>query len=353
MIRGGAALAIAAVFALSAAARQEDGRLGLVLTPNNGMPAVRAPGESFEITARREPGSLALEGEAGAYPLETGPWRSLGGGRLRAAAVLPAHMPPGAYALAADDGERVEGMPRAVFVLDRIPEYYILAHVAGPRVSGGGNAIVEGLFDAINASDAALCIVTGGLTEDGAPAQYRALLALLDRLAIPSYVVPGPGGAGDHYAEFFGPGDYWFNFGLDGYLAIDARGVIPAGGFGRQDGDLQRFRGIIKPQRRSIGLASHYDPAMGLRAQLSLFHDDPLDWLLTGAGPRDTPEAIPIPWGRTRRLVTPEARTGALRFIDMTARDAMPRAPSYPVPGAPAPEEEAGEIAPEEDGGAD
>ena len=80
-------------------------------------------------------------------------------------------------------------------------------------------------------------------------------------------------------------------------------------------GAEHRLRRQIRPARWSIGFTHRYDVNMNMRSQLTLFVDDPLDVLITGAATRA--EQSTVPWGLTERIAT--VGTG-LHLIEVSER---------------------------------
>lgn len=323
-------LMAACLLALPAIARQPDGTLGLILTPNNGMPALVLPGATFEAVLEEE-AALSLVSDAGAVPLAV-TWSPLPGSRVRGACTVPETLAPGAYALHAEGAAQQDQMPRAVYVRENFPDYYVIAHVSDTHLGSGrhprtSEEINRDVFSAVNASDATLVLVSGDLTENGAPEQFRAFLDVLDTCALPTFVCPG-----NHdrqalnYEQFFGPLTYAFTFGKDGYLSFDTKDYLTADELGPQDGDLERLRRQLKPSRWSIGFSHRYEASQGMRGQIALYVDNPLDYLLFGHWHREnSKEQQTVPWGPTRITVVPAAINGAIRLIDVTAKGLLPR----------------------------
>ena len=56
---------------------------------------------------------------------------------------------------------------------------------------------------------------------------------------------------------------------------------------------------------------------MGVRAQMILFVDDPLDYFVCGHTHREPGERDGIPWGITRLVMTPAAIDGKLRLMQV------------------------------------
>jgi predicted phosphodiesterase len=328
------------VIALAAMARQPDGTLGLLQTPNNGIPAVALAGESFEAVLLQQ-AELRLADASGqrSAPLET-VWKELPGGRFQARCVIPANATPGLYALEATANGQTDRTARAVCVRGEAPEYYVIAHVSDTHVNSGEKressvAMLKAVIDAINRSDAALVLITGDLTHGGQPDQFQTFLELLDTCVLPTFVCPGNHDrAGLNYEQFFGPLTYRFRFGLDGFLAFDTKDFITADDLGPQDTDLYLFRRELKPCRWTFGVTHRYEQMMGMRSQLILFVDDPLDFLLFGHIHREnTREESIVPWGTTRIHAVPAAINGAYRLIDVAVGGILLR----PVQNATAP----------------
>ena len=324
---------LALAFAAGTAnARNTDGTLGLVRTPNNGMPALVLAGATFTVDAGAE-AALALVTPERRIPLEAS-WEERPGDRWDAVCTVPADVAPGAYALEAQAGGESDTSVRAVYVLEEMPAYYVVAHLTDTHVGSGRHprpaaAILTDLITAVNNSETHFVVITGDLTESGKPEEFKTFLDVLDTCAKPTFVVPGNHDRqGLNYERTFGPLTYHFRFGEDGYLAFDTKDYLMADELGSQDADLQRFRRELKPCRWSIGLTHRYTQMMGMRSQLTLFVDNPLDALLFGHyHTAEVPEAGQMPWGKTLPIATPAAVDGYLRYIDMTAKGPLAREP--------------------------
>jgi predicted phosphodiesterase len=303
-------------------ARDAEGRLALIRAPHNGMPVILTAGQSFEAVLEEE-AALSLVGAQATHPLEA-KWSALPGQLHRAHCTVPA-LAPGAYALQAATASRTDSNVRAVFIREDFPEYYVLAHVSDTHVGSERNIpsypeTNQAVFAAVSASEAALCLVTGDVTDGGEVAQFQQFLQVLDTCTLPTFVVPG-----NHdrqalnYEAYFTPHAYSFTFGHDGYLGFDSKDFITADSLGPQDGLLQRLRRELKPSRWTIGFSHRYESNQGMRSQLALFVDDPLDFLVFGHWHREnSAEQQVVPWGTTRITVVPAAIDGAYRLIDVT-----------------------------------
>lgn len=316
------------VFLTSAAyARGSDGALALIQTPNNGIPAIAAPGQTFEavLTGRAD---LRITNGTQEFLL-TAAYTDLPGGRVRAVCSVPPDAPEGAYQLTAAHEGIADQNNRAVFVRKTYPEVYPIAHVSDAHIGrneAAANAL-RGILQALNQSDALFVALTGDLTDNGTPEQFIAFLDILDTCALPTFVCPGNHDRGaNHYDRFFGALTYSFQFGQDGYLFFDTKDFCIADELDVQDSALERYRRLLKPCRWTVGLTHRYDPMMGMRSQIILFVDNPLDVLLFGHWHRENKDDEKVvPWGTTKLSVVPAALDGAYRIIDVTVKGLLPR----------------------------
>lgn len=333
-------VAIAGALALLAAAgpvwaRGADGTLNLIVTPNDGLPALVTPGGTFEATLTAEAVLRVIGSDGTARPVEA-QWTELPGGRVRGLCTLPADLAPGAYAFGGTPGNGpADTNPRAVFVRESFPDDYLVAHVTDTHVGReGADEAFRAMVKRVNESQAAFALITGDLTDQGTPEQFQLFLEILRGCTVPTYVCPGNHDRlALHYERFFGPEAYMFRFGQDGYLVFDTKDAVTAPELGSQDGDLYRFRRAIKPCRWSIGASHRYEPDMGMRAQITLFVDDPLDLFLAGHTHRAAETTVP--WGATRLVITPAAVNGALRLIYVSDRLAVNAGGLLPAKPAP------------------
>jgi len=332
-------LLIAALFAVavSTAARAPDGTLQLLRIPNNGIPAIVIPGGSFEACLGKQAHLqlVADEPNAGTQAL-TAEWIEEPGGTVKALCTIPEETPPGCYALEAVAENETDRNVRSVFVRDSFPEYYLVAHLTDTHI---GSARVPELaaknfaavLKAAEAAEAAFTLITGDLTDGGEPEQFQQFLAILDSSGLPTFVAPGNHDRkAFNYEHFFGPVTYRFLFGQDGYLSFDTKDFITADGLGEQDTHLEILRRQIKGCRWSIGFTHRYEPNMGMRSQIVLLVDDPLDHLIFGHWHRaNTEEERVVPWGATPITVTPATLNGSLRLFDVSARGIRAREPEH------------------------
>lgn len=327
-------LVILALAATAASAREPDGSLGLIRTPNNGIPALVTPGDVFGavLTGRA---ALRLAGRGSALELAA-EWTPLPNGRFKAQCTVPTGTQPGTYALEAVAGDKVDRNVRSVYVRESFPKNYAIAHLTDTHIGSNrhfrsSEDIFRDLVKAVNASRAAFVLVTGDLTDHGTPDELRSFINVLNRCTLPTFVCAGEHDhRGQHYERFFGPGRYLFWFGHDGYLSFDTGDYVVASELGPQDGDLQILRRAIKPARWSIGFTHRYDSDQGMRSQITLFIDNPLDHLLYGHWHRaNREEEGKVPWGRTFITFTPAGIDGAMRLIDVSPSAIRPMNPEY------------------------
>lgn len=307
----------------TAHARNAEGALDFLLLPNNGVPALLAGGEEFSVEARGE-ATLELSGLGGNFPVEV-QWAPAQGDRQRGACKAPAHLPAGLYSLTATHAGGKDTNTRAVAVLPPAEDYYVLAHLSDTHIGSARHKrkstdILRDEIALINKSGAVFCLITGDLTDNGKPEEFKDFVEVLDAFTMPTFVCPGNHDRdGLNYEKTFGVLDYAFAYGRDGYLSFDTKDYVTAADTGPQAGALESLRRGIKAARWSIGFSHRYEPLQGMRSQLALFVDNPLDYLLFGHWHREnTEEEKGVPWGRTRISVVPAGINGAFRLIDVT-----------------------------------
>lgn len=301
-----------------ASARDAEGQLRDLLVPNEGAPALVRPGATFRVLSKAQ-GRLSLV-NGRVWPVEAAWKRSAG--RYEAVGTVAQTVPPGRYALLLETDAETDLNACSVWVYDSFPETYAVAHVTDPRLGVGSGAFSQ-ILDEINAEQPALVLISGNLTQTGAPADFLQLLGELARCDRPTFLTPGDLDR-RLYETYFGPANYAVWFGQDAYLALDLADPDTADGLGAGDGELHRLRRAIKAARWATGFTARYVPTAAVRAQLALFVDDPLDFVLTGADDAEQ-ETVLIPWGATTGLATPPASAGHFRLIDVT--------PQRPFPG--------------------
>jgi predicted phosphodiesterase len=316
----------------AAVARQPDGTLGIIRAPNNGIPVIVLPGATFEaaLTSQAE---LRLADANGQHALSV-EWSALPDGFANGHCTVPAETAAGTYALEASVNGQTDRNERAVFVRGTFPDTYILAHLTDTHIGANRNnrasgEVLRGAIDVLNKSEAAFVAVTGDLTDGGEIGQFQTFLKVIDTCLLPTFVCPG-----NHdrkalnYESFFGTLTYMFWFGRDGYLCFDTKDFMTADELGSQDADLEIYRRAIKPARWSIGLTHRYEPDMGMRSQIVLFIDDPLDHLVMGHWHRANEDnEKTVPWGTTTLTVTPAAVDGFGRMFDISPKGVKPRPP--------------------------
>jgi len=321
---------IAAIMATTAAAaRAPDGTLALIETPNNGIPAIVTPGQRFEAVLAERADTLALAGPQ-RIPLEAA-WTALPGGKMRATCSVPASAPVGVYALEATAGDQSDRNSRSVYIRSTFPASYVIGHLSDTHIGSNrhprtAEAIVSDVVAVVNRSEADFVLVTGDLTENGDPAQFRSFLKVLDTCTLPTFVCAGNHDRkGLNYVRFFGPDTYMFRYGADGYISFDTKDRSTTPEWGGQDADLEVFRSAIEQTRWAVGFSHRYELGQGMRSQLILFVDNPLDHLIFGHWHRAGEDVVP--WGTTRYTSTPAAVNGSLRYFDVSAEGVKPRRP--------------------------
>lgn len=305
-------------------ARDAAGLLSTIITPNEGVPVIARAGAQFEAVLTAQ-GELRLDGEEADVPL-TATWESLPGGRHKARCTIPETAAPGAYALAYTGGQGEDRVERAVWIIESYPETYTIAHLSDTHVGSNRHPrsstdIFRDMIQHVNGTDAAFVVITGDVTDGGEPSQFQDFLAILNTCAKPTFVCAGNHDRQAlHYEQALGPLTYWFTFGegdhQDGYLVFDTKDFCVASELDGQDALLQRYRRAIAGCRWRIGLSHRYEFDQGMRSQLTLYVDNPLDYLLYGHWHRENrTNAEAMPWPGVRATVTPAAINGAMRMF--------------------------------------
>lgn len=313
-----------AAVCVAASARDAAGLLDTIIMPNEGAPAIVQAGMPFDaiLTSKCR---VSLRAGTAEIPLAAA-WSTLPGERYTARCTVPDSTAPGVYAIAVAGEGADDSAVRAVWIVDEFPETYTIAHltdthIGSDRHSRASTDIFRELIQHVNSSDAAFAVITGDLTEGGEAAQFQQFLEVLNTCTKPTYVCSGNHDRqGLHYEEAFGPPTYWFTFGAgdheDGYLVFDTKDFVVAGELDGQDALLQRYRRAIMPCRWRIGLTHRYELDMGMRSQLTLFVDDPLDYLIYGHWHREnSSNEEAMPWPDIRATVTPAAINGSMRMF--------------------------------------
>ena len=299
-------LALAAAV-LPAAARDTDGVLSLVLRPNCGAPAMAVPGGAFDVLLR-EAAPVELVSGTKAWRLETA-WGAPREGRQPGRCTLPADIPPGRYGIRAAEAERLDTNPGVVHVLESFPDDYVVAQLGGVPTDGA-DALLRQARDA----GAVFAVVTGSAVAEDTPAAWTRAVRTLAEAPLPIYVVPTALGT-PAFARYFGPGGHVFRFGLDAYLAFDTTGAPPADAEAAQLAWIYPARRSVRDARWSIGLTRRYGLGMAMRAQITLFVDDPLDAILADAVPTFEDAPLPTaPWGRTALFASGDVPLQLLRI---------------------------------------
>lgn len=331
---------IVLLFALAACdaalARAPEGQLDLILEPHNGRPAIVVPGGEFQVLVAAR-ADLRLEGGPRVIKL-TGVERRTCDGRVVTVCTVPKDALPGMYTLAAESGSKRDRNVRAVNVVGAFPDTYRFVHITDTHIGShrGGRdsaATFAEVIRVVNQSEAVFALVTGDLTDGGEPAQFRRFLEILDTCRMATFVCPGNHDRqGLNYERVFSPMVYSFRFGRDAYLGFDTKDYNVADELGGQDSVLEASRQAMQGSRWSIGFSHRYEPDMGMRAQLVLFVDHPLDHFFYGHTHRaNLPGQERVPWGTTPITITPAAVNGVIRYVDITTQKISPHSPERVV----------------------
>ncbi len=288
-------------------ARNADGTLGLIKIPNEGIPAVLAKGQDFKVISDK-PGALFLiDADGKKLPLNQ-EWKEVRqGGRWEAKVYLTEGSSTGnpySIQLVSEEG-KTDVNQRAVWIFDGFYGYYTFAHISDVHIKSvdmtDENSITfEKVINRVNQSDAQFVLITGDLTHNASFEEMRVFLKLLNKFSKPTFVCAGNHDrTGDAYEKFFFSSTYAFRYSKDGFIVFDSREYRTADAWDEQDNVLYRYRRELKSSRWTFGITHRYEFTMGMRTQLTLFVDDPVDFLLYGHIHREnTKEESILPWGK-------------------------------------------------------
>ncbi|MCX8065841.1 MAG: metallophosphoesterase [Candidatus Hydrogenedentes bacterium] len=313
-------------------ARNVDGTLSLIKLPNEGVPVVVAKGQDFKVLTENKGELFLVDGDGKKFPLQP-LWKSLSSGKWEAKVWLSEAYPPGAYSiqLIGDNGE-VDTNFRSVWIFEGFYEYYTFAHISDVHIismdsSNDNTATFEKVINRVNSSDAQFVLITGDITHNGSIEEMKAFLKLLNKFVKPTFVCAGNHDrSSNNYELFFYTSTYAFRFSKDGYIVFDSREYRVADPWDEQDNVVYRYRRELKPSRWVFGVTHRYEYTMGMRLQLALFVDDPVDYLLYGHIHREnTKEESVLPWGKTTVFVVPACKDGYFRVYDVGEGGVFPR----------------------------
>lgn len=314
-------------------ARLENGTLGILKLPNEGCPVIVAPRQTFKVIAEKEGNIFLIDREKRIVPINA-QWKKINSKISEALVILPEKdIKEGPYALQIITAENIKDMNiRSVWVQNEFREYYTFAHISDIHIRNNDpqdeNArVFRSVIEKLNQSDARFILLTGDLTHDAEPEQWEVFLNIMNISQKPTFVC-----AGNHdrdknnYENMFYTSTYAFRYGKDGFIVYDTREYRTADSWGEQDTLLYRYRRELKSSRWTFGITHRYELTMGIRSQLILFVDDPVDFTLYGHIHREnTKEEAILPWGKTRAFVIPAEKDGYYRIFDVGEGGVFPR----------------------------
>ena len=237
---------ILVVACCAVSARNLDGTLGLIARPISTVPTIVKAGDAFEVTIRADQPVEEMR-----VVLYRGPDQTIiftqtqqqsplapKDGVVAVMATVPATVQPGLYNLlvAARPQRKFDTAERAVKVVAAWPDTYSIAHVTDVHIGRQDPPFRDQVFlrtaSEINRLGLDFVLITGDLTDQGTPEQYRLFLQLLDHFEVPTFVTPGNHDRGPDaafgkpdpiYERYCGPANYAFDFGGHRYLGLDTR----------------------------------------------------------------------------------------------------------------------------------
>jgi hypothetical protein len=316
---------------LPASARDENGRLDILLAPNVGKPAIVREGEILAVRARQTSEVYAVQDERRVLlDITWTPER----GAVQGEGSWPSGFEDGFVALEVVSDGRSDREDRAVFVSGEASASYLMA-VAGEIAIDETNPVSQqsllDLMEKLGQGPALFAVLTGPLTANGTDREFQLLIDAIKSASLPVFVACGPADR-ENFALYFGDPVFSFTCNDDGFIVADASGPIPMWDPAGQAGTLQRLRRSIKPRRWSIGFGYSYSPQLDMRAQLALFVDDPLDHFFVSTWTPFGEEVAPAtPWNTTALTVAPPLESGRLLMVQIRHDEISPIQPRQPV----------------------
>jgi len=314
-------------------ARHEDGTLGIIKLPNEGCPVILSPGQTFNIVAEQKGTIFLIDNEKNIIPLNV-QWEEKKTEIYKGSVILMGEdIKAGSYSIQIiTEGGAKDVNPRSIWVQNEFREYYTFAHISDIHIRSDSlqdeNAITfQTIIEKLNQSDAQFILLTGDLTHEAKTEQWQVFLNILNQARKPTFVCAGNHDRNeDNYEKMFYTSTYAFRYGKDGYIIFDTREYRTADSWGEQDTLLYRYRRELKSSRWTFGITHRYEFTMGIRSQIILFVDDPIDFILYGHTHREnTREESVIPWGKTRVYVVPAEKDGFYRIFDVGEGGLFPR----------------------------
>jgi len=245
-LRGPLCVLLVAIACVGASARNLDGTLGLILRPVSTVPTIVKAGEGFEVTIRAdrpvEELRVALyrgrdETEVFLHSKPQPPLAPKDGAvTVRAATPVGTRADLYGLRIRANPGRRGDTAERAVKVVAEWPQTYTFAHVTDVHIGRADPPLRDQVFKRtaceINRLGVDFVIITGDITDQGTPEQYRTFLDLLDLFDAPTFVTPGnhdrganaqPEAPDSIYDRYCGAANYAFDFARHRYLSLDTR----------------------------------------------------------------------------------------------------------------------------------
>lgn len=300
------------VGSLAAYGRGLDGTLDLIRLPSSTVPVIVKAGEHFDLTIASSASVAAMRVALYQGPDQkvvfthaaTEPPMQPKEGLLTVQITVPPDTAPGVYGLSArvNPGRRNDTSERAVKVVGDWPASYRFAHVTDVHIGRADPPLRDEVFRRtaaeINRLGVDFVLLTGDLTDNGTPEQFRRFVEILDNFDAPTFAVPGnhdrgggaaPGGD-DIYGRYCGPGNFAFDFGTHRYLGLDTSWqeefLIPPGQRAWLEAQLERPQpsfGAVFSHRISASEYPYFQEQLPARNyRLFLYghtHNDGIKWI--------------------------------------------------------------------------
>lgn len=265
-------------------ARNSDHTLGIIISPNEGTPAIVSQGGEFTVLLREKSG-LVLVTEERKISL-TIEWGQESEHQIEGRCRIPIQTDLGRYILqttgTAAGQDRVE---QAVYVVEAdMSDYHVLLL---PQLKSAAQWV--SLSPELPLNQLTIALIPSPV--EPSIEAYRNFLETLSEIPIPTVVVPNLGNS-DVFEDFFGPRVTAIFVGPDAILRFPGDDSVSG-----LEGQIHQLRRFIKASRWSIGVSPSSWESWRMRTQLTLLVDDPLD-MHFGLNTKKTTQKNP--WNTTK-----------------------------------------------------
>lgn len=148
-----------------------------------------------------------------------------------------------------------------------------------------------------------------------------------DRYPFSIFLLPTDNGSAAPYTANHSDFPEYHKYADDGYMFLGSLHNYGGEEIDDKAGRVHRNRRFLKPSRWVVGFASNVSPAMSMRLQLTLFVDDPLDYLIVDqVVGLEVPDDVfsKLPWGPTLLGIAPTLADDYLIVLEINTQGIFP-----------------------------